>query len=215
MPRIIGVILWVVTGFFLTSSFVEAAQDGCRPFPKVALWGNMSHESVRSHVDRKLQGDWDSYISQLEKVKARLQDIHGRGKAVRVSLKDRKVTLRGKKLRDYIKLSQNRIAIAICLAEEAEGAGISTFATAAGTPEEPLSTRLRTPSIFGEGKKTKQLQPAVRSNKRFRTYISLSEHVGIKLRQRAAKQSLIEDKNVSVKDIIVRTLEKEFGRKNR
>ncbi|MCZ6674582.1 MAG: hypothetical protein O7C75_16765, partial [Verrucomicrobia bacterium] len=135
MPRIIGVILWVVTGFFITSSFVEAAQDGCRPFPKVALWGDMSHESVRSYVDRKLQGDWDSYISKLEKLKASLQDIHGRGKAVKISLKDREVILKGKKLRDYIRLSQTRLAIAICLADEAEGAEISTFATAAGVSE--------------------------------------------------------------------------------
>lgn len=215
MPKIFGVILWVVTGFFLTSSFVEAAQVKCRPFPKVALWGNLSHEGVRSYVDRKLQGDWDSYISKLEKMKAKLQDIHGRGKAVKIKLKDRKATLKGNKLRDYIRLSQTRLAIVICLAEEAEGAGISTFATAAGTPEEPLSAQPGTPSVFGEGKKTKQRQPAVRSDEMFRTYLTLPAHLGKKLRQRAAKQSVIEGKKVSVKDIIVRTLEKEFVRKNR
>jgi len=85
VPRIFGVILWVVTGFFLTSSFVEAAQAKCRAFPKVALWDHLTY------VDRKLQGDWDSYISKLKKVKAKLQDIHGRGKAVKINLKNRKV----------------------------------------------------------------------------------------------------------------------------
>ena len=189
------------------------AEAECRPLPKVALWGDLSHDGIRSFVDRKLKGDWDSYLGSLERTEARLQDIYGRNKGVLIKKDDRKATLRGKKLRDYIRLSEIRIKVVTCLAEQAEEEGLANFATAAGSPDEPSNVQPGAPWAFGGGKKAKQPSPGIK--KPYRTYLTLPTHLGEKLRQRAVERSIVEKQKVSVNDIIVRTLEKDFGRRGR
>ena len=49
--------LAAVTPALLFSGPAMAASD-CAKFPKVEIWGNISHQRVINYVDRKLGGDW-------------------------------------------------------------------------------------------------------------------------------------------------------------
>ena len=54
-------------------------------------------------------------------------------------MKGRKVVLKGEKLLNYLRLSNTRINIVRCLADEMDAAGLQDFATAAGG-NDPVET---------------------------------------------------------------------------
>lgn len=163
----------------------------CPAFPKLSFWGDLSHESVQRYVDGKFDGDWEAYVERLQYIRKGLKNIYGRGKGALIKMKGRKVVFKGDKLRIYLRLSNTRINIVRCLADEIEADGLQDFATAAGG-DEPLETALAPDD--------------------YRTYVILPTDMIVKLRKLAVRRSLIENQKVSVNDIITRTLRSEFAR---
>jgi len=129
---------------FLAASILlpSAAAAECGPFPRYKLWGNLTHGKVQSYVDRKLDGDWQPYISHLEKQLAGVKGIMARGKPARIRSKGKQYTLAGDDLVNYVRLSEARLEVARCLTEESEIAGLNDFATAAGGGE-PADTEVK------------------------------------------------------------------------
>lgn len=173
---------------FLTFSAPSQAAD-CAPFPKLDLWGDLSHDSVQRYVEDKFDGDWDAYVERLKYIKKGLQNIHSRGKGALIKMKGKKVVVRGKKLENYLHLSNTRIGIVRCLAD-AELNSFQNFATAAG------------------GDATGDVHSLDKDD--YRTYLTLPNDLMAKLRKQAVRRSLIENQKVSVNDIITRTLRSEF-----
>lgn len=174
-----------------------AAAAECPAFPKLSFWGDLSHDSVQQYVEQKFAGDWGAYLERLEYIKKGLRGIHDRGKGALIKMKGRKVVLKGEKLGNYILLSETRIGIVRCLADQMEASGLQDFATAAGGN--------------GPVEVVKYTEPA-RNQDAYRMYVTLPLDLVVKLRQRAVRRSLIENQKVSVNDIITRALESEFGR---
>ena len=173
-------------------SFPTPSAAECPDFPKLSFWGDLNHDSVQLYVETKFEGDWDAYIERLQYIKKGLQEIHGRGKGAMIKMKGRKVVFKGEKLRNYLRLSNTRIAVVRCLAEEMEVAGLQDFATAAGG-NDPLET-------------------AEAPQEDYRTFVILPTKLIVKLRKQAIHRSLVENQKVSVNDIITRTLRSEFAR---
>ncbi len=87
---------------------------GCDPFPTVAWWGSLSHESVNNYVVRRHRGDWGSYIKKWETQSGRLKQVLVKGS--KVVIKSQGITLKGQSLRDYITKMEKRVAVIKCLA---------------------------------------------------------------------------------------------------
>ncbi len=184
---------------FATAAFVAPhqarAQAECPAFPKLQFWGDLTHGSMRTYVDDRFGGDWDAYIGKLERISAGLQGIHRRGKGAVIKLKGRKVTLKGAKLDDYLQLSGTRLNVVRCLAEEAGINDLQNFATAAGGND--AASNFSKPVAKRQG---------------YRTYVTLPQNLVAKLRKQAERRSLLENRKVSVNDIIVRSLKSRYLR---
>jgi len=172
------------------------AEDGCAPFPKFELWGDLTHGSVRTYVKDRFAGDWSAYIDRLERIITGLQRIHERGKAAVIKLKGRRVTLKGAKLGNYLQLSNARLSVVRCLAKTAEIKDPQKATTPAGETDAKDASDLPKPGAKREG---------------YRTYVTLPKSVIAKLRKEAARLSLIEGRKVSVNDLIVRSLIDSYG----
>ena len=165
----------------------------CPAFPKLSFWGDLSHDTVQNYVESKFDGDWSAYVERLIYIKKGLKDIQDRGKSALVKLKGREVVLKGEKLRNYLLLSQTRINVIQCLADQMEVADLQNFATAAGGD-----------AILE--------QASLSDSDDYRTFLTLPTRLMTKLRKQAIRRSLVESQKVSVNDIISRTLQREFGR---
>ena len=108
-----------------------------------------------------------------------------------------RVTLRGIKLGNYIQLSDKRMDIVRCLAEQAEMADLQNFETAAGGNAQENSSKFSSP---------------VEKNEGYRTYVTIPRTLAVELRKQAARRSLIENRDVSVNDIIVRALRMKYAK---
>jgi len=168
----------------------------CSPFPKVELWGDMSHASVRAYVGSRFDGDWGTYIKKLNNIKAGLQDIQRRGKGAVIKLKGQRVILKDNKLADYLQLTDERIGIVHCLAEQAEAASLQNFTTAAGGNDSQAGSGFPKP---------------VEKRQDYRTYVTLPMQLVEKLRKQAERRSVLENRKVSVSDIIVRSLKRSYA----
>ncbi|MBC8337681.1 MAG: hypothetical protein H8E39_03225 [Alphaproteobacteria bacterium] len=182
--------------------FSGYASAECPSFPKFSFWGNLSHVSVKNYVETRMDGDWPGYIEKLEKIKTGLESIHLRGKAAVLKLKGNRVTLQGENLSDYIQMSEKRLNVARCLAEEVEMAELQNFATAAGGNNTPDSSQELSSNF---------LLPAEREQKVYRTYVTLPGRLVSKLNKRATRLSYIENRTVSVNDVITRSLQRRFA----
>ncbi len=104
-----------------------SAQSQCAAFPEVSWWGKMSHERVTRYVNRRHNGDWNSYVKKWE---GRLSSMRGlrahNGSAV---IKRNGVTLKGASLDAYIEKIEKRVRVTRCLAA---ANSIANFETAAG-----------------------------------------------------------------------------------
>jgi len=136
---------WSALGLFaLVVSFgaTSKALAGCAPFPKIALWSELTHEFAHQLVDQKYDGDWDAYLAYLERYAGKLKGIHSKGKSARITWRDKKVLLKDAKLLRFLKLVNQRISITRCLADTQS---IANFSTAAGgtyqgdSPDKPQS----------------------------------------------------------------------------
>ena len=173
------------------------ASAECQAFPKIEFWGDMSHTSVRDYVETRFDGDWDTYIEKLERIKKGLEGIQKRGKGAVIKRKGRRVTLRGGKLGNYIQLSGKRIDVVRCLADNAEIDDLQNFATAAGGDTQDISYNLPAPADKTEV---------------YRTYVTLPLALVAELREQAKRRSFIENRKVSVNDIITRSLRQRYAK---
>ena len=169
----------------------------CRAFPKLDFWGNMSHASVQNYVDNRLYGDWGGYIVKLENIRNGLEKIHRRNRGAVLKLKGRSIKLRGVKLAYYIQKSNERIAVVRCLADVSDIAGLQNFATAAGGND----TRAGSSYFPDPDKKSEE----------YRTLVTLPLSLVAEMRKRATQRSFIENRKVSVNDIIARSLRRQFA----
>lgn len=183
-------------------AFPAYAQTKCRAFPKVAFWGELTHDSVRRHVDDKLAGDWGRYLKQLKRHQAALSRIHKRGAGAVIKRKGRKIKLVGKQLAKYLYYSKKRISVVSCLAKTKSAAGLADFSTAAGTPGNS------TPKG-----KTKASAPGKEAMGR--AYITLPKKLLAELRKKAVRQSLKDARKISVSEIIAEILEREMKKRDR
>ena len=78
-------------GILSSAAFAE------RPnFLTVSWWGKVSHDSVKSYVARKYEGDWSPYVKKWERQLSRMTKIRDRGKTALI--KSRKLRLSGDSL---------------------------------------------------------------------------------------------------------------------
>ena len=103
------------------------AQSRCASFPEVSWWGKMSHQRVARYVDRRHNGDWNSYLKKWEGRLSRMRDLRAHnGSAV---IKKNGITLKGASLDTYIEKIEKRLQVTRCLAA---ANNLSNFDTAAG-----------------------------------------------------------------------------------
>ncbi len=104
-----------------------SARSQCASFPEVSWWGKMSHERVARYVDRRHDGDWNSYVRKWEDRLSRMRNLRAHnGSAV---IKKNGVTLKGVSLDAYIEKIEKRLRVTRCLAA---ANSIADFETAAG-----------------------------------------------------------------------------------
>ncbi len=183
-------------------SFPGFAKTDCPSFPKVAFWGEMTHDSVRRHVANKLGGDWVGYLNQLQNKQAKLSGIYERKSGVVIKRNDRKIKLSGDQLAKYLKVSKRRISVVQCLAEMEEANSLDSFSTAAGNPEKFASSSPPEPK-------------ASKKERMSRTFIKIPNKLLAKLRKMAVRQSLKETRKVSVSEVVVEILKKDLRKKRK
>ena len=183
-------------------SFPGFAQTECPSFPKIKFWSDMTHESVRQHVEDKLGGDWIGYLNQLQHQHTALSNIHEKGSGAVINRKGRKIRLSGDQLAKYLRLTKRRMSVVQCLAETEEAKNFDGFSTAAGNPEEFASTSSRKPKASKKRAVT-------------RTFVKIPNKLLAKLRKMAVRQSLKEARQVGVDEIIVKILKRDLKKRKR
>lgn len=113
----------------LTLGVGGPAEAQCTPFPKIALWSELTHDFVRQQVEDRYQGDWDAYLAMLESLQGKLKAIHAQGLRAGVTWRDKKVRLKGRELAAFLKRVEQRLRVTECLADND---AIADFSTAAG-----------------------------------------------------------------------------------
>ncbi len=146
----------IISRYFLIALAVllltpfRSADAACEPFPKVSLWGNYTHERVKNYVAAKLEGDWDTYVGHLQKRLKSLKAIEARGDVLKLKYRGKRVVLKDRKLAAYVQAAERRVAVARCLAADADVDSLENFATAAGgnmvKPQAPVVTKTSTVS---------------------------------------------------------------------
>lgn len=140
----VGRLPWAIAGVvaaFLISGAANAenhlaAKVECPSFPKVALWGNISHGKSIRYVAKRHDGDWSPYIKKWQRQLAKVMTIRDRGGSI--VFKKKGIRLKGDDLSDYAGQLEVRLAVILCLADEdkirtAEAEKLENFSTAAGS----------------------------------------------------------------------------------
>jgi len=73
--------------------------SSCPPMPKVAIWGNLTHQRVINYVERRHAGDWTEYVDKWDRQAKKIRDIFDRGSAIRIG--KNKIKIEGKQLAEY------------------------------------------------------------------------------------------------------------------
>lgn len=123
--------LILVTALVFATSGRPALAE-CQPFPKVVLWGEYTHERVKTFVADRMKGDWATYVKQLQGRLKALQLVQARGDKLALNFRNKRIVLEGEKLDAYVRAAEMRVDVAECLAAEAELENLQNFATAAG-----------------------------------------------------------------------------------
>jgi len=182
----------------MASAQPALAGTECAPFPRVALWGEYTHQSVRRHVDQNLAGDWQSYVGEMQRQLDTLRWIHGRGGAVTVTRDGRTVKLADEQLALYIMHADRRLGIVRCLAAATEAQSVANFATAAGTSSDAGTASAPSDDATMQ-----------------RTFITVPESMLEQLRKLAVRRSVKESRQTSVSEIVVELLEGALRRSHR
>lgn len=106
------IVLGVIGGGIMPS----AAFAECPDFPTVPWWGEVSHDSVKSYVARKYDGDWSPYVKKWERQLSRMTKIRDGGKTA--VIKSRKIRLSGDQLSIYVEQIRQRVDVIRCLAQD-------------------------------------------------------------------------------------------------
>jgi hypothetical protein len=106
----------IVLGVFGGGIVPSAAFAECPNFPNVSWWVKVSHDSVKSYVARKYEGDWSPYVKKWERQLSRMTKIRDRGKTA--VIKSRKLRLSGDSLSIYVEQIRQRVAVTRCLAQD-------------------------------------------------------------------------------------------------
>ncbi len=126
IPRLAALGLAVLV---LVAGYAPGASASCGPFPRIALWKSLSHDSVRQQVDETYDGDWQAYIAKLERYEGKLRGIRERGTAAVVTWKNRKIRIKGEAIDIFLGHVDRRLEVTRCLSENDD---IANFSTAAG-----------------------------------------------------------------------------------
>jgi len=138
--------------FLLTIGYsASGAVAQCQQFPTYELWKTLTHERAKSYIERKLKGNWDPYIAHLQKQLKDIDKIIAHGKGARLKHKGEMIVLKGGKLAEYRRVSQARLDVVQCLADEAHAVKFDQFATAAGgnDDDELPVTEVRNVAMIG------------------------------------------------------------------
>ncbi len=106
------IFLGVIGGAIMPS----AAFAACPDFPAVPWWGKVSHDSVKSYVARKYDGDWTPYVKKWERQLSRMTKVRDGGRTA--VIKSRNIRLSGDRLSIYVEQIRQRVAITRGLAQE-------------------------------------------------------------------------------------------------
>lgn len=92
----------------------DPTADACEELPKVAWWGNATHESITNYVNNKADSDWDAYIAKWEGQLEKLVGVQAKGGTVIAPKLGTRLT--GPSLAQYITQVETRIKVTRCLA---------------------------------------------------------------------------------------------------
>jgi len=134
-----AILTLLAIGFLPASASAE-----CKNFPKYPLWKTLTHERAISYVNRKLKGDWTPYTDHLEGQLSNILAIMTAGKKARLRHNGEIITLSGDTLAEYYQISEERLKVVKCLAEDGMAAGLDSFETAAGS-ETPIAANDEAP----------------------------------------------------------------------
>ena len=109
-------VVWIVV-FAAVAGVSGISRAEFPAYPKVAWWSNLSHDSTIRLVEKKHDGDWETYLEKWDSQLVKLEDIAARGSAIVVT-KD-KIRVEGEELDEYVVNVEERIDVIVCLAEEA------------------------------------------------------------------------------------------------
>ena len=126
----------------LAAGYAPEASASCGSFPRIPLWKSLSHDFVRQQVEDTYVGDWQAYLTKLERYQSKLRGIRKRGTAAVVTWKSRKIRLKGDAIKEFLGHVDRRIAVTRCLAEND---GIANFSTAAGGTDAEIRSQAAKP----------------------------------------------------------------------
>lgn len=92
----------------------SARSDTCPAFPRVAWWGELSHETVVRRVAADHDGDWDIYLEKWSDQLETLRSAHANRQEVFIA--GRGLRLRGPALKTYLDKVAQRLKVTRCLA---------------------------------------------------------------------------------------------------
>ena len=126
-----------LTGIVFALLGSGSALADCGPFSNLAFWSGMNHDSVKTYVDTKMGGDWQSQIEQMEARQVQLKDIYARKSGVELRYKGKIIKLFDDELASYIEQAETRLNIVKCLAQSEELDELPEMGTASGPDETP------------------------------------------------------------------------------
>ena len=115
-----------------SSPAATQAKKACAPFPPVAWWGEMTHESVRNVVRDRYVGDWRPVIDSLSQQMSALQMLKDQGRPYAVPNSTRQ--LGGDQLVVYLDQVRLTLSILYCLRDQDMARGSGADKPAAATP---------------------------------------------------------------------------------
>ena len=102
----------ILVVFATTTSLAQATE--CDPLPKSEFWSTATHDSIKSYVKRKHDGDWAAYVAKWQRQLDSMKAIHERGGGA--VYKSKGMTISGEKLVEYVKALEARVNVTKCLA---------------------------------------------------------------------------------------------------
>ncbi len=149
-----ALVFGVVTATMPVISSTSALAD-CKAFPEYRYWSTLTHKRATNYVDRKLKGDWQPYLSHLQKQIVKIEDITATGTGARLKHKGKHLVLKGEKLDEYLNVSKARLDVVQCLADEQDIAKLDSFATAAGDEDDVTEVAVTKSPTIAKAKRLK------------------------------------------------------------